>query len=158
MSFRHDFNAEDAFRIFDKKGRGYISKFEFELSLNDIGIYPTKDELHLFYKRYDRDNDGLLKFSDFSELVTPSSTEYAALSKSRMPNYLNPDDGLINFSLETRRLYKKLINKIFQAEIEAEYIRQKLSRRPLFSLYDAFLAIDNLDNGFITLNDFKAIL
>ncbi|KAL4487559.1 hypothetical protein ABPG72_017348 [Tetrahymena utriculariae] len=158
LSFRHDFNAEDAFRIFDKKARGYISKFEFELSLNDIGIYPTKDELHLFYKRYDRDNDGLLKFSDFSELVTPASLEYAALSKSRVPNYLNPDDGLINFSLETRRLYKKLLNKIFQAEIEAEYIRQKLSRRPLFSLYDAFLSIDNLENGFITLNDFKAIL
>lgn len=43
LSFRHDFNAEDAFRILDKRGRGYLSKFEFELSLNDIGShsYPS---------------------------------------------------------------------------------------------------------------------
>lgn len=143
MAFRQDFNAEDAFRIFDRKGRGFISKLEFELAVNDIGIFPTRDELHLFFKRYDRDNDGLLKFSDFAELVTPNSPEYASLSRSRVPNYLDPSEGLTGFSLETRLLYKKLLNKIFQSEIEAEYIRQKLSRRPLFSLYDAFLAVDN---------------
>jgi Ca2+-binding EF-hand superfamily protein len=122
------------------------------------GIYPTKDELYLFFKRYDRDNDGLLKFSEYVDLITPSSPEYASLSRSRVPNYLNPDDGLINFTLETRRLYKKLLNKVLQSEVEAEYIRQKLSRRPLFSLYDAFLAIDSQDNGFITLDGFRNIL
>jgi len=36
LAFRQDFNSEDAFRLFDKKGRGYISKFEFELALNDV--------------------------------------------------------------------------------------------------------------------------
>jgi Ca2+-binding EF-hand superfamily protein len=61
----NDFNAEDGFRIFDKKGKGFISRIEFEIVLNDIGIYPTKEEMALFFKRYDRDNDGLLKFSDF---------------------------------------------------------------------------------------------
>lgn len=54
--------------------------------------------MRLFYLRYDRDNDGLLKFSDFSELLTPVSAEYSVLSKSRTPNYQNPDDGLINLS------------------------------------------------------------
>lgn len=61
-------------------------------------------------------------------------------------------------SLDTRRIYKKLLSKAFQAEVEVEYIRQKLSRRPLFSLYDAFLAIDNLDNGFLNMNAFRDIL
>lgn len=89
----------------------------------EIGIYPTKDELHLFYKRYDRDNDGLLKFSDFVELVLPANPELSALSKSRIPNYLNPDDGIANLSLETRRAFKKMLSRVFETELETEYVR-----------------------------------
>ena len=37
LSLKHDFNAEDAFRLFDKKGRGFVSRFEFEISLNEMG-------------------------------------------------------------------------------------------------------------------------
>lgn len=41
-----------------------------------------------------------------------------------------------------------------EGEVEAEALRQKLARRPLFSIHDAFAAIDELDRGFITLEDF----
>lgn len=41
LALRQDFNAEDGFRIFDRKARGHISKFEFELALNDIGKWLT---------------------------------------------------------------------------------------------------------------------
>ena len=87
------------------------------------GIYPTKDELHLFFKRFDKDEDGLLRFSEFTDIIRPNNYEYASLSKSRMPNYVDPEEGLIGFSVETRRLYKKLLSKVLQSEIEAEYIR-----------------------------------
>lgn len=43
-------------------------------------------------------------------------------------------------------------------EVEAETLRQSISRRPLFSMHDAFTAIDSDDNGFITLEEFKRIL
>lgn len=45
----------DAFKIFENKGRGYITKLELESGLNNIGIYPSKDELYLFFKRFDKD-------------------------------------------------------------------------------------------------------
>ena len=87
MSLRVDFNLLDAFRIFDKKGRGYVSKLEFELALNDLGIFPTKDEMYLFFKRFDKDADGLLRFSEFSKAVLPISNEYAIIMNNRNPKY-----------------------------------------------------------------------
>lgn len=61
----------DAFKIFDVKARGYVTKLEVELGLNEIGIYPTKDELYLLFKRYDTDSDGLLRYSEFSKIILP---------------------------------------------------------------------------------------
>ena len=34
-----------------------------------LGLYFTKDEIYLFYKRYDKDNDGLFRYSDFCRVV-----------------------------------------------------------------------------------------
>ncbi|EGR31118.1 hypothetical protein IMG5_117610 [Ichthyophthirius multifiliis] len=158
IALRSDFKIEDAFRIIDQKGNGYVSKLEFEVALNDIGIFPTKNELYLFFQRYDKDNDGLLQYSDFNDLITPANSEYAYLFKRREPLYCDPENGLFNFSVETRRLFQKLMNKILQSEVEAELIRQQLNRRPFFSIQNAFQAIDSLDSGFITLQDFKQIL
>jgi len=77
---------------------------------------------------------------------------------NRVPHYSRDEDGILVFDLETRRLFKKLMNKLFEAEVEAEEIRQVLSKRYLFDIGDAFAAIDAENNGFITLDDFKNIL
>ena len=55
LAVRLDFNLLDAFRIFDQKSRGYVTKLETELAFNDNGIYPTKDEMYLFFRRFDKD-------------------------------------------------------------------------------------------------------
>lgn len=62
LALKSDFNLLDAFRFIDRKARGFISRIELEIALNDLGIYPTLDELKLFFERYDRDSDGLMKF------------------------------------------------------------------------------------------------
>jgi len=36
-----------------------------------MAIYPTRDELYLYFKRYDRDEDGLLRYSDFCKAILP---------------------------------------------------------------------------------------
>jgi Ca2+-binding EF-hand superfamily protein len=83
LALKSDFNLLDAFRVFDVHSRGYITKLEFELALNDMGLYPTKDELYLFFKRFDKDQDGLLRYSDFCKAVLPQSSEYANIMNSR---------------------------------------------------------------------------
>lgn len=62
------------------------------------------------------------------------------------------------FSAGTKNLLAKALDLAISNEVEAESIRQRLSRRPLFKLYDAFKAIDKNDHGFITMEDFQEIL
>ena len=47
---------------------------------------------------------------------------------------------------------------MIESEVQAESIRQRLSRRPLFNLFDAFRAIDKYEQGYIALEDLKEIL
>jgi len=43
--------------------------------------------------------------------------------QNRAPDYENEEGGLSAFGLETKRIFKKLLNKLFEGEIEAESIR-----------------------------------
>ncbi len=61
LALKSDFNLFDAFRVFDKEGAGTISAGEVELGLNDLGIYPSKDQLYLLVRKFDRDSDTVLK-------------------------------------------------------------------------------------------------
>ncbi len=71
LAQRHDFNLYDAFRIFDIDSRGYISYSDIKASLNDIGVFPTVEDVELFIKRYDKNNDRVLRFSEFCDAFTP---------------------------------------------------------------------------------------
>lgn len=77
---------------------------------------------------------------------------------NRLPKYVEDSEGLEIFDIDTRLVFKKLINLIINGECEAEELRIELSRRPMFSLQDAFEAIDRDENGFITIDEFKEIL
>lgn len=68
---RHDFNLYDAFRIFDMNANGYLSFTELKVGLNEIGVYPSVEELELFLARYDKNNDRRLRFSEFTDAFTP---------------------------------------------------------------------------------------
>lgn len=47
---------------------------------------------------------------------------------------------------------------LFQNEGAIENARQRLNKRPLFDLYDAFKALDRNGNGYVTLDEFREIL
>ena len=61
LALRSDFNLLDSFRILDKKGRGYITKVELKETLNEMGLAITIEALELFFERYDKEFNGLLK-------------------------------------------------------------------------------------------------
>lgn len=49
---------------------------DFQNAIYDLGINSTRDEVDLLFKSYDRDSDGMLKYSDFCRMVTPISIQY----------------------------------------------------------------------------------
>lgn len=104
---RHDFNNYDAFRIFDLNANGYISYSELKSGLNDIGIFPSVEELELFIKRYDKNNDRRLRFSEFADAFSPLDNYYASLLNKRTSNDVRG------------RLYQR--DDVFSSETKIEF-------------------------------------
>lgn len=46
-------------------------------ALNDLGVYASYDEIDLIFKRYDKNRDNTLKFSEFCEAMLPKDIYYS---------------------------------------------------------------------------------
>eukprot|EP01015_Nassula_variabilis_P019641 TRINITY_DN3334_c0_g1_i4.p1 TRINITY_DN3334_c0_g1~~TRINITY_DN3334_c0_g1_i4.p1 ORF type:complete len:605 (-),score=135.08 TRINITY_DN3334_c0_g1_i4:148-1962(-) len=150
LALRPDFNLLDGFRVLDREGRGSVSAGEIELALNELSIFPTKDELYLFTRKYDTDNDGRLRYSDFAEAFTPFQSEYQQLLTSRAPKGVEGlDDPIDVFSLETRRVFIRAFRSLIENEVRCEQVRQELNKSPFFSIHEAFKVIDSDRDGII---------
>ena len=57
---KSDFNAEDAFSIFEIDRRGYLTDLDIKYGLNSLDIFPTQEEIALIIKRYDNRGEGIL--------------------------------------------------------------------------------------------------
>ena len=45
LALNPDFNCEDAFRIFELNGKGFINQCDLKCGLNLIGVFPTDHEV-----------------------------------------------------------------------------------------------------------------
>jgi len=158
LAIRRDFNLLDAFKFFDVEGKAFIGRTEIKDTLNELGIFPTFDEVSLLLKRYDRNNEGVLRFATFSDILAPKDTSYGEILNNRVPSYTEnvPLDQI--FSDETIYLLKKTIKAVISNITYSESIRQKLNRRPLFDQYEGFKALDKDQNGYIRGYEFKELL
>jgi len=158
LAVKSDFNLLDSFRFFDVKGKGYINRIDLENGLKKFGIYSTNNELYLFMRKYDSDNDSLLKYTDFCEAITPKAVEYASILTERTPTYVDDEDLDLIFGYDTKKCLGKVLSILIQNETNSEGLRQKLNRRPLFNVYEAFKALDKNDTGAFTIDEFKELL
>ncbi|EAR83435.2 EF hand protein (macronuclear) [Tetrahymena thermophila SB210] len=150
LSTQKDFNLLDSFYFIDLQGKGYITQQDLHVNLKQIGLNPTKDQIYLFFKQYDLDFSNRLEFSEFVKTFIPIDQEYRNILNNRAAT----GNG---FSSQTKHLLKETFQYILQNAYEMEFIRQNLNRRRLFNTYDAFCAIDQDSNGFITLEDIRTL-
>jgi hypothetical protein len=75
--------------MFDLDGKGWISIYEMLEGLQDLGIFASKEEVILYYGRYDKDHDDRLRFSDFCDALTPKDIAYADILNNRTPYYIH---------------------------------------------------------------------
>lgn len=74
------FTSFEAFRFFDKAGRGYLYSLDFYEGLKTLKVEGvTKQDVWLLWNRYDTDGDGILRFSEFLHMLAPATSEYAKL-------------------------------------------------------------------------------
>ena len=157
---RYDFNLFDAFRVFDKYQSGFLTLSDLRFGLNDIGVFPSYQELELFFQRYDTDKDGRLRFSEFSEAFIPRDSYAASKLNGRGSNYMRPPfyptrDSC--FETGTRFEFKDIFNTHFRVEVAAESLRQRLQRVPLFNGYESFKTCDINEDGVVTRNEIRRL-
>ena len=160
MALKPDFNLCDAFRIFDERESGYISMSDFKNGLADIGVAVPHEEIELFFKRYDRDGDALLAFSEFTEAFTPYESYYASIIGRRTSSHkrINPYKKDDIFEHGTGVALRDFLRLNFQLEKTAEILRSTISRNPCFLLEDAFKICDLNGNGIVCKDEFRILL
>jgi hypothetical protein len=75
--------------MFDIEGKGWVTVSELKTGLKDLNFPANKDEIYLFIRRFDKDNDGRLRYSDFCEAFTPLDQEYAQVLGERKAYYIH---------------------------------------------------------------------
>jgi len=123
---------------------------------------PSQDEIELLFQRYDKDRDGRLRFSEFSELFIPLDANYANVianreSFHRLASYqgANPDRVFVPLTLMD---FIELWRTHFRVELLAEDLRQSLQANPLFSLENAFEICDLNKDGEVTKAELKQLI
>jgi Ca2+-binding EF-hand superfamily protein len=69
------FDCYDAFKALDKDNNGYISINEFRDLLAEHGQFPANKDLLNLMKRYDKNHDGKVSYSEFVQELTPKSPQ-----------------------------------------------------------------------------------
>lgn len=113
LALRPDFNLFDAFRYFDAQGKGsFINSKQFEEGCNRLNIFPTKDEIFLFFRKNDTDFDGLLRFDDICSLLYPRNKEYLNELINREPKYITKDENK-KVRKELQHFLTEILNRFF---------------------------------------------
>ena len=97
-----------------------------------------------------------MHYSEFCDAMLPSDSIYADMIERRRNNYPTKDEP--NFRFETRLQLINVLRLHTRTEALAESLRQRIYKRPLFSLIDAFDATDADKNRYLTKEEFGDLL
>ena len=152
LALRPDFNCEDAFRIFELNGRGFVDECDLKCGLNLIGIFPTDHEIRLLMKRFDLQKQGVLNFADFFDMLVPFEKEYRTMVENRCPNSCCPCRCPDVFCFSTLCSLKNVFNLIINLENDINNNR-KLFGTLRLKLRDIFALLDYPHRGYFSNND-----
>lgn len=65
----------EAFSLFDSEGKGHIPTKELGTVLRSLSIHTTDEEKNMFIEKFDTNNEGLIYFKDFLEIIISKITE-----------------------------------------------------------------------------------
>ncbi len=147
-----DFNCEDAFRIFECNGRGFLDLNDLKCGLNLIGICPTDHEVRLLLKRFDLQNEGAINYADFFDMLVPFEKEYRTMVENRCPRSCCASRCPDVFCYSTLCALRNVFNLIINSECDINNSR-KLFGTLRLKLRDIFGLLDYLRRGYFTNSD-----
>ena len=148
-----DFNCEDAFRIFEKNGRGFLSKNDLKYGLYLLGINVNDFIINLLFKRFDLQKLDEINYADFFDMVIPFEKKFRNDVEQRLPNSSSDFQSIEIFSEKTIICLRNALNLIISLENEINEMRKGFSilvRR----LKDIFRMFDLKGIGYFNFEDF----
>lgn len=152
FAIKGDLGVNDLFGLFDIRGLGYISIFDFKNTLLDLGIFLSLDEIKLLFRRFDKDLDGKLSYNELSEIFLPQKDEYASLINQKYSI-----DPIVLTEISIYQL-RSLLDVIVNNERQVEHSRKSLNSRPFFSSYDYYELIKGKYLSYISREDLSQFL
>ena len=140
LAMKPDFNCEDAFRIFEYNGRGFITPEDLRYGLNLLDIYVTDSDINLLMKRFDLLKDGYLNYENFFDMVVPFEKQCRDMVEIREPNSCCACRCPEIFSFSTRYALKSLFNLIIEEENKLNLMKRRFTtlRIKLPSIFKLF--------------------
>ena len=118
---QNDFNLMDAFQAVDHQAKGWVTTPEICDYLGAMGSHAHKGDVYLFVRRWDKDSDGRLLYSDFCDAFTPKASHNASSLNQRKAYFLHHGyDKRDYFARETRDLFVVTFKVHFMCEDSAE--------------------------------------
>jgi Ca2+-binding EF-hand superfamily protein len=157
LARKPDFNFEDIFRVFEADGKGYIEPEDLKQGLRLLGLNPTDFDIKLLMKRFDLNQQNLLSYTDFFDMVVSFEKKTRNSVQIRPPNSCCPCKSPDIFKCDTLIAIKNLFKFIIDCEREINQVRAGFdSLRSKYSEVVKFL--DYSKRGVINRSDLKLYL
>jgi len=112
-------------------------------------------------KRFDKDQDRKLRYSEFCDAFLPVDSFHASLLAKKAPLTMYPISALPKsqiFYPETCDMFINTFSLHIKNEIEAEKLRIDTQRKAGYSAHEAFSILDSNGDQFIDKEDVSAVI
>jgi len=157
LALRSDFNCEDAFRIFELDGRGFLTESDLKCGLSLLDVCATDEDVRNLMKRFDLNKEGVLNYADFFDMLVPYEKDYRNMVENRVPNSCCPCRCPEVFMYTTRLYLKNLFNSLICYENKFNCMKKGFAGVRC-NLRDIFRNIDVCCRGRFNEQDFLCYL
>ena len=157
LALKSDFNCEDAFRIFEKDGRGFLTKEDLKDGFNLLNLNLNDKDINLIMKRFDLKKKNNINFQEFFDMLVPFDSEYRNIVEIRLPLSNCPFKSFNVFKVDTLIYLKKVFMSIIDFENKLNNFRKNLYGISL-KIKNIFNLFDKRDIGFFNFEDYVLYL
>ena len=157
LALKSDFNCEDAFRIFEKDGRGFLTKEDLRDGFNLLNLNLNDKDINLIMKRFDLKKKNNINFQEFFDMLVPFDSEYRNIVEIRLPLSNCPFKSFNVFKVDTLIYLKKVFMSIIDFENKLNNFRKNLYGISL-KIKNIFNLFDKRDIGFFNFEDYVLYL
>eukprot|EP00249_Psilotum_nudum_P014146 c24693_g1_i1 orf=369-872(-) len=83
---------KEIFSRFDKDGDGSITELEMGSLLRSLGLKPNAEQLEILIQKADTNNNGLIEFDEFVDLLTPELTKTSPYTEEQLQSLFRTFD------------------------------------------------------------------